>query len=236
MKDDDNKPGVLPRLTPQQKRACESAELVMDNGGRTAIALRQTKDEVAYIPMSDEGVFMMHASPSNFRKRYPLSQRDPKSPRSLQASNAERAARCYVTHATYSGADESALRELESLVPITKQEKEKIAMASSNKKKGPTTGGDKDKEPKARKPAAAADGKKTTPAAPKEKRVTSASTFRELIMKGGLTDDQIFAEVRKRHPDVTPDKRKYVAWYRNHLKKEGENPPAPKRSPKEDAE
>lgn len=86
------------------------------------------------------------------------------------------------------------------------------------------------------KPAKA--GKKA--AAPKEKKLLTgrrggvASTFRELIMQGKLTDDAIFAEVRKRHPEVTPEKRSYVAWYRNDLKKKGENPPAPKKELKKD--
>lgn len=60
-------------------------------------------------------------------------------------------------------------------------------------------------------------------------RVTSGAPnlFRELIMSGKWTNDQIFAKVREKYP--MDDKRfTYVNWYRNQLKKEDMNPPPPK--------
>ena len=61
---------------------------------------------------------------------------------------------------------------------------------------------------------------------------TKAHTFRSLIManataKKPLTDDQIFEAAQKAHPDLDESKRNYVKWYRNDLKKAGQNPPDP---------
>jgi hypothetical protein len=81
----------------------------------------------------------------------------------------------------------------------------------------------KAKKTKAKGKTAAA--KKTGEA--KAPRETAASLFRELILKGGQTDDQIFAAVQKKF-NLGDEKRSYVAWYRNQLKKDGKNPPAAK--------
>lgn len=59
----------------------------------------------------------------------------------------------------------------------------------------------------------------------KEPRVSAASRFKELIMEGKLTDDAIFEIVQKEF-NLDDSKRSYVPWYRNYLKKEGQNPPA----------
>jgi hypothetical protein len=198
--------------------------------------LRDVDGEVAFIPMSDDGVFVMYTSTALFKKRYPLWQRDPSSPKSLQGCTVERAARCYVTHATYSGADATAIAELEKLVPITKQEKEKITMAKKKESKPETDTNDKPRAAKktSSKLKAMPEKKADKPKAEKTPRVSAAATFKELIMQGGLTDDQIFEGAKKKHPELTPDKRSYVAWYRNALRKAGENPPAPKKTLKED--
>ncbi len=57
-----------------------------------------------------------------------------------------------------------------------------------------------------------------------EKKASAANLFKDLIMKGGQTDDQIFAKVKEAF-GLDDKKRGYVAWYRNHLKKSGQNPP-----------
>jgi len=86
------------------------------------------------------------------------------------------------------------------------------------------------KDVAAEKPVAAkgAKAKKDAgEAAPKVKKESAAQLFRDLIMEGKKTDDQIFAEVQKKF-SLDDSKRGYVAWYRNDLSKKGENPPAPK--------
>ena len=56
--------------------------------------------------------------------------------------------------------------------------------------------------------------------APKTETASAAATFKELIIKGTMTDDQIFATVQKKH-GLDDSKRSYVAWYRNNLRKKG---------------
>lgn len=59
---------------------------------------------------------------------------------------------------------------------------------------------------------------------PKERKPSAASRFKELIMAGKLTDDKIFEAVQKEF-GLDDSKRSYVAWYRNQLRKDGQNPP-----------
>jgi len=54
-----------------------------------------------------------------------------------------------------------------------------------------------------------------------------AAMFKELIMAGRFTDDVIFKKVQEKF-GLDDKKRTYVAWYRNYLTKQGENPPAAK--------
>lgn len=61
----------------------------------------------------------------------------------------------------------------------------------------------------------------------KAPRDSAATMFKALIMEGKLTDDQIFAKVAEKF-GLDEKKRTYVAWYRNYLTKQGENPPAAK--------
>ena len=221
------RPGVLPLANKEQTKACGKAELVMDVQGRTAILLEVAKtEEVKYIPMDSAGCFIYYMPLAKFRTTYQHSQKDPASPPSLIGTDVAHAARCYIVHMTYAGGSEEALEELGRLTTITSLEREVIMKKNEAKKAAQprvagagvanTTG------------AAKAKKKPKAPKEPKEPRLTPATTFRELIMKGGLTDDQIFAAVQKKHPEVTKAKRTYVAWYRNDLRKRGENPPAPK--------
>lgn len=59
------------------------------------------------------------------------------------------------------------------------------------------------------------------------RKPSAASRIRDLIMEGKLTDDKIFETAQKEF-GLSDDKRGYVPWYRNDLKKKGMNPPAPK--------
>jgi hypothetical protein len=90
-----------------------------------------------------------------------------------------------------------------------------IAMATKAKKVK-----DKKVAAKAAKKTAAKGGEK----APRE---SAAAMFTDLIMAGTLTDDKIFEKVQAKF-GLSDDKRKYVAWYRNKLTKDGKKPPAAK--------
>jgi hypothetical protein len=79
--------------------------------------------------------------------------------------------------------------------------------------------------------------KKTSDAQTKEAKTkaprgpSASSRFKELIMANGsakkpLTDEEIFAKVAAEF-NLDDSKKGYVAWYRNDLKKKGENPPDP---------
>ena len=55
---------------------------------------------------------------------------------------------------------------------------------------------------------------------------TAAAMFRVLILQNTMTDDEIFSKVKAAF-NLEDSKRSYVAWYRNSMKKKGDNPPAP---------
>jgi len=76
---------------------------------------------------------------------------------------------------------------------------------------------------KAKKKAAKV-AKKTGVAVPRE---SAAQMFKDLIMEGKKTDDQIFAAVKAKF-NLDDKKRSYVAWYRNQLTKDGKKVPAAK--------
>ena len=81
-------------------------------------------------------------------------------------------------------------------------------------KKAPRTGG-----------AAAPAGGGTAPEGGARRRADSpAAMFQKLIMEGKKADDEIFMDVKTRFA-LDDKKRTYVAWYRNYLKKNGQNPP-----------
>lgn len=87
--------------------------------------------------------------------------------------------------------------------------------------------------PEAQKaPAGRQPRERTDTPAPKTERTprnSMAQAFRDLIMEGKMTDDQIFAAVKKRFPEkLDDDKTSYVKWYRNDLTKAGKNPPEAK--------
>lgn len=84
--------------------------------------------------------------------------------------------------------------------------------------------------PKAAEPAKTKSAKATSKTeAPwsESGRETAAKLFQALIMEGKLTDDQIFEQVKAKF-NLDEKKRSYVRWYRNHLAKQGKNPPAAK--------
>jgi len=245
-------PGVLPPATKDQVKAQTKAELVMDVQGRTAIALdgKTKADEVRYIPMDTAGCFVYYMPLVRFRTTYQHSQKDPAAPPSLIGTTVAMAARCYVAHMAYAGGSDEALEELGKLTTITSFERETIMKKNEAKKAaqpkvdGAAKAAKPVKEKVAKEPKVDGAAKAAKPVKekvakepkapkaakePKEPRITPATTFRELIMKGGLTDNQIFAAVQKKHPEVTKEKRPYVAWYRNDLRKRGENPPAQKK-------
>jgi len=83
------------------------------------------------------------------------------------------------------------------------------------------------KTAKVEKPTAKAAKPAAKPVKAGEKKPSAAQMFQDLIMAGKLTDDQIFEKVQAEF-GLDEKKRGYVKWYRNHLKKQGANPPEAK--------
>jgi hypothetical protein len=208
----------------------------------SCIVLRRGESSVDYIALNRPGGLDVEAKDSaTFDEYWVPSDTYP----------AEKAARLYVEFAQHLGATPEAMRELAKLTTVSEKEQQmataKAPTAADAKtkptpavknvpaaKKATVTAAKPDAKAApaaAKKPAkppvtAKADPKAAkVDKAPKEKKPSAASRFQELIMEGKLTDDNIFATVKKEF-GLSDDKRGYVTWYRNHLKKNGKNPPA----------
>ena len=118
----------------------------------------------------------------------------------------EKACQLFKTYSQTLGATREAMEYLGQIIDISEKEME---MATTKKKAL-----EPEIKPKAEKPKA-------------EKKVSASQMFQDLIMLGTMTDDQIFEEVQSTF-GLDEKKRGYVKWYRNHLKKQGANPPEAK--------
>lgn len=190
--------------------------VVCDKQRRTALVVDFGAGVVHYIPLSIENGFNVDQMPEKeFRGLYEQLTDYPPS----------RCASLYVQYAMTVGASEEALEHLGRITTVKLSQKE-IEMATAKK----TAAGKADTaKTAAKKGAAAKPAAKKAPAEkkePGERKPSAASMFKELIMAGGKTDDQIFAAVQKKF-GLDDNKRSYVAWYRKDLEKKGEKPPAP---------
>lgn len=198
----------------------------MDRERRTCIAVDRSEEIVKYIPLDIEaGLVVLSMSTEEFDSRY----------RPMLEYPVEKAATLYAAYARTIGATQEAMSFLSPLTDLTQKE---IDMAVAKKK-------DTTKAAEEKKTASKAASKKTAPAKtkkpeapktekqpkgekqPKASRETAAQMFQDLIMAGKLSDDQIFAKVQEKF-GLDDKKKGYVKWYRNHLKKQGKNPPEPK--------
>ena len=210
------------------KPAQASEPRVCADGGRhTCIEVSRTEGVVKYIPLDILGFELLEMGADKFDAEY--SQ--------LADYPVEKAAKLYAEYAADVGGSLEAMQALASLTTLTPQE---IEMATTKKAAKPAAPAKTTKAAPAKKTAApakaaatkAAPAKKT--AAPKasaaesgEKKPSAAQMFKDLIMEGKKTDDQIFAAVQKAF-GLDDNKRGYVKWYRNDLDKKGMNPPAAK--------
>lgn len=229
-------------MTKKTSAAKSSARVCADFHRRTCIELSRTSDQVSYIPLcAENGICVEKLDAKEFDKRY----------ESLADYPVEKAARLYAEYSQHLGATKEAMQQLAKLCPILDKE---IEMATA--KKAATTAAKTEKAVIAKanskikpaaKPAAkvvvavktAASTKPiakpitkpiTKPAAKPqqgEKRESAAQMFQDLIMAGKLSDDKIFEKVQEKY-GLDEKKRSYVKWYRNHLTKQGANPPAAK--------
>jgi hypothetical protein len=208
-----------------------------DRQRRTCIQVERTDKVVKFIPLDvGSGLRVRKLPASEFDNRYQPIVNYP----------AERACQLYLSYSQNIGASKEALEYLGRVINVSKQEvematkKQQAASQSEEKRaaKGRRETNVAEKPAKtgrtgraAAKPATSKPAKSTaakTPAVKSgEKRPSAAQMFQDLIMAGKLTDDQIFEKVQAEF-GLDEKKRGYVKWYRNHLRKQGKNPPEPK--------
>ena len=156
----------------------------------------------------------------------------------------EKACQLYLTYGKKIGATKEALKYLLLLTTMTESELQEMAKKTKEIEVGK-------EEVTSKPPKRAAKVKKeitgkpvvmkTTPlksepkekpvkkaaAAAKDKKPSASQMFKDLIMAGKKTDDEIFAEVKAAF-GLDDSKRGYVKWYRNDLIKKGFKVPTAK--------
>lgn len=195
-----------------------------DRQRRTCIQVERIGAHVKYIPLDvNEGLQVLTATANEFDQRYEPMVNYP----------AEKACQLFLNYSQTIGATKEALGYLGQIVNVSKQEadmattkktaatEKAAATKTAAKKAAPAKPAAKPAPVKATKPAAKPAAKTG------EKKISAAQMFQDLIMQGKLTDDQIFEKVQAQF-GLDEKKRGYVKWYRNHLKKQGANPPEAK--------
>ena len=192
---------------------------------RTCLQVDRQDGEVKYIQLDIETGLEVRALPEHqFDQRFkPLDDYPP-----------ARACQLYSEYSRSMGATEDALTYLRAFTKISDEDfnmalskkpgSTVIAAAAATARKAaakPVAKKPAAKKPAAKKPAKAAKAEKTT-RAPRED--TPSHMFRELIMKGTLTDAQIFAKVQEKY-GLDDSRRYYVSWYRHSLRKAGHKVP-----------
>lgn len=219
-----------------KKTAAAAAPIVVpchDHQRRTCLQVERVNGHVKFIPLDvSEGLQVHQTSADSFDQRFKPMVNYP----------AEKACQLFLGYSQNIGATKEALDYLGQVITVSKQEfdmatkkaaaaskpaeeKRTTARRASNGKAEPTKAGRRAVDPVV-KPVKAAPAK----AAPKkdgEKKMSAAQMFQDLIMEGKLTDDKIFEKVQEKF-GLDEKKRGYVKWYRNHLKKQGANPPEAK--------
>ena len=194
-----------------ERRTCLRSPLTKETGG------------VYFVPMEHgEGFNLEFLTDKEFRGRFTQ----------LPDYPIAKAARLYLSYALVAGATESALEFLGTLTTITPKERQMATSKRASKKAAAPAGNGRAKPKAVKKVAGAAPAPQ-----PKAKKVvaaqargrsgeSAASMFQALIREGKKTDQQIFDEVQKKF-GLDANKRGYVAWYRNFLKKKGERVSGP---------
>lgn len=218
-----------------------------DAARRSCIQVERGIDTVKFVPLDiDNGLVVVTCSKREFDDRF----------KPMTDYPAAKAVKLYVEYAQSIGATVEVMEYFSKAIKVTEREfkmattktsaaadrttKISAAKAAADK----ATKAEQAAQPNATKPTAKAPATKTPPK-PVEKPATKAPAakapvkgkageteygsagqmFQGLIMEGKLTDDEIFAQVQKKF-GLDDKKRSYVNWYRNHLKKDGKNPPA----------
>lgn len=189
-----------------------------DRERRTCIVVHRTESLVKYIPLEVAiGLEVLQMKATEFDQKFTQ----------MVNYSAEKACRLYASYAQTIGATKEALDFLGKLIEITDKEykmattkKNAAAVKSVPAKK--VSAVSKEAKPKTTENKKSVQAAK--PAKSGVKKPSAAQMFQDLIMKGKLTDDQIFEKVQAEF-GLDDKKRAYVNWYRNNLRKQGKTPP-----------
>lgn len=186
--------------------------VMCDYAGRTCIQVKRDVTTVTYIPLDVSGFHLTYEQVNKFDERF----------KPLVDYPIEKACEHYVRYSVEYGATQDVLDYLGRVVTITEEQ----AIMAKSKLAGKST------------TEVVVDGKKVkVPGKAKgggERKDSASAMFQTLIMEGKHTDDEIFKRVAEKF-GLDEKKRAYVAWYRNHLRKQGKNPPDAKGGKKDDA-
>jgi len=167
---------------------------------------------VKFIPLDIIGLEVYMTPVDSFDQRYTPMEEYP----------VEKACQLFVNYSQTLGATKEAMDYLGQVINISEQE---LEMAT---KKQAATEDTMTKKTRVRKTASVeADEVEVKSKPVKPRKLSAAQMFQNLIMAGKLTDDQIFEKVQAEF-GLDEKKRGYVKWYRNWLKKHGQNPPEAK--------
>lgn len=204
---------------------------VADRQRRTCIEILHKNGLVHCIPLDINGLELVQMNEQTFNDTY----------KPMKDYPVEKAAKLYAAYAADIGGSPEVMKALASIIPLSTQEiqmataKKASAAKAAKEETKPVKKVDAEKPAKtvatkkvaAEKPAKAVKAAPTKKAATGEKTHSAANMFKDLIMEGKLTDDQIFAKVQKEF-GLDDNKKSYVRWYRNDLTKKGMNPPEAK--------
>lgn len=203
---------------PANKPAEHQPRVCADFNRHTCIEVSRKDGVVKYIPLDILGLELLEAGEQAFDRQY----------KPMTDYPVDRAAKLYAGYAADLGGSEEVMQALASFTPLSQTE---ITMATTKK----ASSAKKEPAPAAKKAPAKTAAKKTSAPVKAakatketgERKPSAAQMFKDLIMAGKLTDDQIFEKVQKEY-GLDDNKRSYVKWYRNDLAKKGMNPPAAK--------
>ena len=198
-----------------------------DHQRRTCLKVAEHGEIIEFIPLDiAEGFQVQQTTVGSFNQRF----------KTMPDYPIEQGCQLYFNYCLAVGASDEVLDYLSQVVTITKEDREmaKSKFKSKGKAVAPKKKTVKKKAVKKKVAAKKSPGRGSKSPSVKKRSKKSSNTyssaaqmFQGLIMEGKLTDDEIFEQVQAEF-GLDDKKRGYVKWYRNNLKKKGENPPEAK--------
>lgn len=172
-----------------------------DRGRHTVLKVEDDGKQVKYIPLNvSEGLMVVTTTQDKFKADYKPIPNYP----------IAKAVDLFVGYAKTLGATKEVMQLLSTVVTITEDD---IKLATNRHQVVNNLAQAKSKKPL------------VEPASCLPKQQSAAQMFKDLIMEGRLSDDEIFKQVQINF-GIDDSKLSYVKKYRNGLIKEGKNPPA----------